>query len=106
MIFKLTLPKMVPGMTRSVSRDHHCKFCIESLEMATCLEQLGLAHVTTGPTSGGGTMNRRITVEQFLGWSGFAMSSLFILTLILLRSIPFRLNVPLLLLGRVDEIIG
>jgi hypothetical protein len=28
-------------------------------------------------------MNRRITVEQFLGWSGFAMSSLFILALIL-----------------------
>jgi hypothetical protein len=29
-------------------------------------------------------MNKRITVEQFLGWSGFAMSSLFILALILL----------------------
>ena len=26
-------------------------------------------------------MNRRIAVEQFLGWSGFVMSSLFILAL-------------------------
>lgn len=27
-------------------------------------------------------MNRRIAVEQFLGWSGFLMSALFILGLV------------------------
>jgi hypothetical protein len=32
-------------------------------------------------------MNRRITVAHFLQWSGFAMSSLFILALILLSPI-------------------